>query len=486
MNYSSPPPSQKQSADSVDDALATPFIQGGLSAKLLILTIFFVLLAEILIYIPSISNYRLTQLQDHLSAARTAALVLDAAPEGLVPRALELQILQQVGARAIILKRGNARRLLAFSDMPPTVSATFDLRDASRIKSVFDAFATLFGTGPQIIGLIGDAPREGEFVEIVMSDEELRASMWRFSLNILLLSLVISIFTAALVYLSLLALFVKPMREISAKIMAFREAPEEPGAIMAPSDRQDEIGLAERELRRMQRQIQTVLVQKTHLAALGLAVSKISHDLRNILASAQLFSDRLSSVSEPTVQRLMPRVIGSINRAIALCQSTLAYGRAAEPAPNPRHVRFKMLIDDVGAALGLGEGYPAWINEVDDNATVFSDPEQLYRAFLNLGRNAVEALRAQPPRNGGAIRIAMRASETSVIISMADNGPGIPAKVREKLFQPFAASGNKGSGLGLAIVAELIRGHGGTITLQPSPVGTLFEIELPVQTTGRA
>lgn len=457
----------------------------GLSTKLLFLTVIFVLLAEILIYIPSISNFRINRLNDHLSAARTAALVLDAAPEGAVPRALEMEILQQVGALTITLKRGNARRLLAFSDMPPAVSATYDLRERPGLGSVFDAFDTLLASRARMIRVIGPAPREGEFIEIVMLDDELRAAMWRFSFNILQLSLIISAITAALVYVTLLWLIVRPMRQISARIMAFREAPEAPEAIAAPSTRNDEIGLAERELRRMQTQIQQALVQKNRLAALGLAVSKINHDLRNILASAQLFSDRLSGVSEPTVQRLLPRVISAINRAIGLCQQTLDYGRAAEPAPARRQVRLRSLVDDVGTALGLGEDGPAWKNDVAADMTILADQEQLYRILLNLGRNASEALREADPASGGIITVSASRDEGHVLIEVNDNGPGIPASVRERLFQPFAGGRANGSGLGLAIVAELVRGHGGDIELKPCTRGTAFRVRLPLATENR-
>src|SRR5262249_26060636 len=141
---------------------------------------------------------------------------------------------------------------------------------------------------------VGPAPRGGEFVEIVIDESPLREAMLRFSVNILLLSLMISIITAALVYLSLHLLLVRPMRRITANMMAFRSDPENPARVIVASSRQDEVGIAERELAMMQRDLASMLQQKSRLAALGLAVSKINHDLRNLLASAQLFSEGLS------------------------------------------------------------------------------------------------------------------------------------------------------------------------------------------------
>src|SRR4029078_2911353 len=94
-------------------------------------------------------------------------------------------------------------------------------------------------------------------------------------------------------------LFVRPMRRITANLVAFHQDPENPSRIIAPSKRGDEIGRTETELGALQRDLVSMLHQKNRLAALGLAVSKINHDLRNILATAQLFCDPLSSVPSP-------------------------------------------------------------------------------------------------------------------------------------------------------------------------------------------
>ncbi len=129
-------------------------------------------------------------------------------------------------------------------------------------------------------------------------------------------------------------------------MVRFREDPENPARIVVPSGRTDEIGIAERELGAMQRDLASMLQQKSHLAALGLAVSKINHDLRNLLASAQLFSDRLASVPDPNVQRFAPQLMRSLERAIAFCQSTLSYGQVKEPPPDRK----------IGAARSAGRG----------------------------------------------------------------------------------------------------------------------------------
>ena len=229
---------------------------------------------------------------------------------------------------------GNQRHLLALSENPPMAQQEVDVRDVSSWAAIMGAFETIFmSRDKDVLRAVGPAPMGGDFVEIVLEMGPLRKAMLRFSVNVLLLSLIISAITAALVYLALHYLLVRPMRRITANMMAFRADPENPSRIIAPSARQDEVGLAERELASMQGDLASMLHQKSRLAALGLAVSKINHDLRNLLASAQLFSEGLSHLPDPRVQRFAPKLMRSLERAIELCQSTLSYGRAQEPPP---------------------------------------------------------------------------------------------------------------------------------------------------------
>src|SRR6188474_2396904 len=153
----------------------------GLSGKLLVLTILFVMIAEVLIYVPSIANFRLNWLNDRLAAAHTAALVLDAAPSGMVPETLARQILQSVGARAVAMKMGSQRRLLAVSQMPPTVHHDIDMRDVSWYRAIIDAFDTLLSNDNDVMRVVGPAPMGGDFLEIVLDEQPLRQAMLRFS-----------------------------------------------------------------------------------------------------------------------------------------------------------------------------------------------------------------------------------------------------------------------------------------------------------------
>ena len=86
------------------------------------------MIAELLIYVPAIANFRMNRLNDRLAAANTAALVLDAAPSGMVPDSLARQILDSIGARAVAIKMGQQRRLLASADLPAAIDHDIDMR----------------------------------------------------------------------------------------------------------------------------------------------------------------------------------------------------------------------------------------------------------------------------------------------------------------------------------------------------------------------
>ncbi|RJF76964.1 ATP-binding protein [Rhodopseudomonas palustris] len=458
----------------------------GLSGKLLLLTIPLILIAEILIYVPSIANFRLNRLNDRLAAATTAALVLDASPSGMVPDTLARQVLASIDARAVAIKMGQQRRLLASSNLPTAVDHVVDMRHVTPWAAIIDAFVVMLESGDQTIRVMGPAEGNAQFIEVVIDEAPLRVAMYRFSSNLLLVSLTITSLTTALIYLALHFLFVRPMRRLTANMMNFRRDPESPASIVIPGPRGDEIGLAERELSDMQRDLVSMLHQKSRLAALGLAVSKINHDLRNLLASSQLLSDQLSSVPDPRVQRFAPKLVRSLERAIAFCQSTLSYGRAQEAAPDRRMILIEPVVSEVRETAGLaadgGVSGITWVTAIERGLTMDADPDQLFRVLLNLVRNAAQALESQPRNDPSLqqIRIIGRREGSVTILEVSDTGPGVPQKARDHLFEAFHGSVRAGgSGLGLAIAAELVRAHGGEINLVEGTLGATFRISIP-------
>ena len=306
---------------------------------------------------------------------------------GQLPKALRDELLERTKVNAIAVKRADQRQLIIEMDMPAEIDAHYDLRQASWLALIADALMVYVAPDDRTIRVVGEPGMEkGEFIEVVMGEAPLKTAMIGYGLDILGLSILISVITAALVYLSLDALLVKPMTKLTWNIVRFSERPEDPTRIIAPSGRRDEIGTAERELSAMQTELAGTLSQKSRLAALGLAVSKISHDLRNILSSAQLLSDRLGTVNDPRVQALVPKLLASLDRAIRLCARTLDYGQAQEMPPNRQRFPLRPLVGEVGDSLGLPRpNLIAWNLDVDPELEIDADRDQLYRVLTNFG-----------------------------------------------------------------------------------------------------
>jgi signal transduction histidine kinase len=480
---------------SAEPVAAPPRI--GLPFKLLFLTVLFVMLAEILIFVPSIANFRVGWLIDRLTAARLAALAADAVPGGVVPEAVRGELLTTAQVRSVAIKSNQIRRLVLPASGPFTVDAKYDLRDVPdlgvfeqihrRFQLIADALAVFFAREDRMILVYGH-PAAGpgsslavtEFVEIVLPEAPLKAAMLGYGLNVLGLSVIISIIAAALVYLTLSSLLVRPMMRITRNMLQFSENPEDTSRIIEPSGRMDEIGIAERELAHMQRELARMLHQKSRLAQLGLAVSKINHDLRNMLASAQLISDRLGALPDPTVQQFAPKLIASLDRAINFCNDILRFGRAAEAAPRRQLMFLRKQVEEVGEGLGLPRDGIAWRLEIEPALRIDADPEHLFRILNNLCRNAVQAITVQHPGASAEIVVKAWREGRCVVTEVRDTGPGVPEKARAHLFQAFQGSARKGgTGLGLAIAAELAAAHGGALRLLETEIGAAFRLQIP-------
>ena len=460
-------------------------VRFGLAQRLLMLLLLFIMLAEVAVYFPTIANFRNAWLRDRLTAAYTAALVFEAAPVGSVPEALEASILRSVGARTIVLKTKDTRRLLAVSDMPHQIDVTFDLRDPSNWASIIAAYDTLTASRNRVLNLVGEAPLGAEQIEITLDEAPLRRDMWSHSGTVLMLSLASSSFVALLAALAIHLMVLRPVQRLTTSITVFGRNPEGAGRVIEPSGRSDEIGVAEDALAIMQQDLLRELNRKKRLAALGLAVAKINHDMRNMLASAQLLSDRLADLSDPIVSRIAPKLVATLDRAISFCQSTLVYGRAVERPPKRGKLALHALVTDVIetiAPLAQGIGLE---NAVPRDFEVSADAEQLFRVLLNLVRNGADALTGAGALPGcePLVRIRARKEAGQTVIEVCDNGPGVPPQARATLFQAFAGPSRPGgAGLGLSIAADIVHAHGGEITLATADRGlggATFRITLP-------
>lgn len=452
----------------------------SLSGRFLILTTVFVMIAEILIFVPSVARFREDFLLQRLERAQIASLALLA--DDMIDMDLEDELLANAEVFNVVLRRDEVRQLVLSSPIPEPIKNTFDLREQTAWMLIRDAMMRLLNPETEVIRVIGEPSRQaGLLIEVTVSTEDLRAEMIDYGLRILALSAFISVITAGLLFISVRVLLVRPIKGVVDAMKLYASAPEDARRIIMPSATVTELREAEETLATLQTDLTGALRQKDRLAQLGGAVSKISHDLRNILTTAQLFTDRIEDSEDPMVRRMAPKLINSISRAVNLCESTLAFGRVDEPPPRLTRVPLSAIVADVidGERLAAGEHDISFAEDVPAAMVVRADGEQLYRVLSNLARNARQAIVASG--SAGEISIAATEDDDAWWILVTDTGPGLPEKAVEFLFQPFQGGARKGgSGLGLAIAAELIRGHGGRLELRRTDEqGTEFAICLP-------
>ncbi len=453
----------------------------SLAGRLLWLTVLFVLLAEFLILIPAMGDFRDRWLSDRVAAAETAALARDVAQGEQIAADIDIALRRSAAVLAIAVKREGERQMVLGPDQPIEAKTlhTVDLRASTRVGQILGALRTLTVSQKRTLRILA-APRilQGEFIEVLVPEAPLKEALWAYAIQTLWLSVIVSIATGALVFWTLARQIVFPIRRLTGSIEAFRAAPEDESRSIRVSGRTDEIGRAEAALADMEQELRGALRSRERLAQLGGAVARINHDLRNTLAAAQIVSERLAQSQDPKVRQAAPRLERALERAIGLAEATLRYGRAEEPAPVLDLHEVRPLLEE--AAREALEGHCDIT--VDLSAPMgllaLADADYMHRILLNLLRNAVQALAGRP---GATLTLSARPARDAVIITLADNGPGVPPKVQERLFQPFA-SGNRagGAGLGLAIARELARTLGGDLRLaRTGPGGTEFQLRLP-------
>ena len=457
-----------------------------LSGRFLVLTILFVMLAEIFIFVPSIARFRQDYMINRLERAQIASLALLA--DDMIEPELEQELLKNAGVYNVVLRRDEVRRLVLASDMPLPVAETYDLRDPPAGKLIMDAMQRLLTPEPEVVRVIGTPAQDaGLLIEITMPTGPLRAEMLDYGVRILILSAVISIFTATLLFFAVRFVLVKPIKGVVSAMKSYAAAPEDARRIITPSASVKELADAELALKSMQTDLTSMLRQRERLASLGSAVAKVSHDLRNILTTSQLFADRFESSDDPAVARMAPKLMNSISRAVNLCERTLAFGKAEEPEPALSIVSLAAIAQDVidGEQLAVLDAPVRLHHSVPPGLMIRADTEQMYRVLSNLVRNARQAIAATGKE--GTVDISAGETDGAWWIEVCDTGPGLPQRAQEHLFKPFQGAASKGgAGLGLAIAAELVRGHGGELTLTSTgPDGTTFRISLPKTVIGR-
>lgn len=454
----------------------------SLSGRFLGLTIVFVMIAEVLIFAPSVARFREDYLQNRLDLAQLAALASLGTPNEMISPELEEELLQTAGVMNVVLRRDGVRELVLASDIQDPVEGYYDIANASGATLIMDALRVFSTDGDRMIHVMGET-RQGEVagVEIVMREEPLRQAMVAYGLRVFYLSLAISIATAALLFVAVRRLIVLPINRVIGHMVAYRDNPEDSTRIIEPASSTREIKQAEIALHDLEVRLTGALRQKERLASLGSALAKVSHDMRNMLTTTQLLADGFASSDDPRVRRTAPKLVNALSRAVNLCERTLTFGKAEEPAPVLEQLPLAHLVNEVvdNERQTVNSENVSIITEVPEGLRVLGDPEQLFRVLSNLVRNAAQAIDAST--RPGAVTITAQQAEATTIIRVVDTGPGLPKHARENLFRPFQGGTRKeGSGLGLVIAAEIVRGHGGDLMLEISDEdGTTFAIALP-------
>lgn len=454
-----------------------PIRTRSLSARLLWLTVGVVLVVEVLVFLPQLAQARLTWLHGRMEDAHIAGL---AAIAGSPPDAtMREELLRLSGTLWIRLQEPRRPPVELAGSAPALPVARIDLDQESALLHVLRALSVLTFDRHQHIALVGVSPMGTDaVVELVYARHDETRALRRFARRTFWLSLLIAGTIGALVHAALRRLLVRPMRRLTDGIATFRADPEhatplDPAQVTPLVD--DEIARASRELAAMQRELRAALWRNARLAALGVAAAKVSHDLRGLLTPALLTADRLTAHADPTARHAGEIISRSVDRAIEMIHRGLDFTRDEPPSLHLTPVALAQLVDEASEpARAHSPGFRV-VNRVPPTLTVPADRTQLFRVLANLMRNAAEA-------GARSVQATGSPGETTVVLDLADDGPGLPALVQAALFRPFVTSRSGGSGLGLAIAHELMRAHGGDIALlETGPGGTIFRLTLPAR-----
>ena len=462
------------------------FISRRLSGKLLLMTIAVVMLAELVIFIPSATAFRQDWLNVRAQQAALLAQALTGVPDYEASEILTEQFMRDTDVIMMSAKRDGMSEFML--GQPPSSGDidVIDLREKRRLPLFRDAFRAFFGSAKGSLRVLAVSPVQGQdALELIIPKAKLQWAMRDYAKRIAVLSLAIAVITGLMIYLAMLFMIIRPIENLAGGLAAFREDPEIRRSNLPPSSRKDEIGQLQREFYDMKQGVRASFKQRERLATLGMAVAKINHDLRNVLASASLVSDRLASDQDERIAKMGSRLMRAIDRGIKLTSEVLNFSLSGQDEAELEVVRVSLLVGEAAGdtlgGFGSGARRISFTNKIPSEMIVTADKDHTYRIFHNLFRNAAQAM--AKIREDDAVRhltVEAIPSGDHITILVRDTGPGIPDKVKDKLFKAFAASSGHGStGLGLTISQDLAREQGGDIVLEStSEAGTVFAVSL--------
>ena len=464
---------------------AAPPPRRSLSWRLVWFTLAVMAGTELLLFLPAMLRERQKWLDDRIVAAQIAVRAMPTMPipppQGLATmpgefdRGIREDLLRLAGVMSVRLQEPGRPMMVLAPVGQFHVPALLDLRRETLWSSITATLASLTRSGNELLLVVAPSPKRPQSIlSIVLREDDLDAHLKATAASIALHGLAVAVPTGVLVHFALLLLLVRPMRRLTDSIATFRADPERAAPLATPraGHTNDEMAVAQHELAAMQRELRAALWRNARLAALGAAVAKVSHDLRGILAPALLNAERLQDNADPALRRIGDSIASTVERATGLMRTTLEFAGEVPAAPDGRVV-LRDLVHEVADEIRPRHPHFHVRVAIDGAATVIGDRASLRRAMTNLIRNAAEA-RAK------AVTVSATREGNIAVITLADDGPGLPDVVREHLFDPFITSGKPGgTGLGLAITRDLVRAQGGDIALaDTSPEGTTFRLAL--------
>ncbi len=226
--------------------------------------------------------------------------------------------------------------------------------------------------------------------------------------------------------------------------------------------------------------VQQELVAANRLAILGQVAAGVAHEINQPLATIRAYAENAQTFLErkkiDTARENVGLIVDLTQRIATITDELRAFARKGRGAPEPVPLRGVL----EGALVLLKTRFAGRIEAIsidlpDDDLKVLGNRIRLEQVFINLFQNALEALQE---KNDARVEVRVDKTQTGVIVTVADNGPGIPADIRDVLFTPFNTSKEQGLGLGLVISKEILADYGGSISVESDETGTRFAVGL--------
>jgi signal transduction histidine kinase len=325
------------------------------------------------------------------------------------------------------------------------------------------------------------APKGSANVRLVVLKSYDEATAYLEKLNRMLLGLGVLalVIGSALVYFISFT-FTRPLSSLLAGVAALEKGDFNYALDARGGDEVAELARAFDRTRESLFRTQQNLIESERLATIGRMASSISHDLRHSLAAIVANAEFLceSHLSSGQRDELYHEIQLAVNRMTELIDSLLEFSRT-RASLRPTYGSLRSAVDNaVHAVRSNPEFHNAQVNIYQSgNVEGWFDHRKLERTFFNLVLNACESL----PDRSGKVDIELRDNRSAVEIRISDNGRGIPASIRNSLFEPFVSQGKEnGTGLGLTVAQKIAQDHGGEVALErTSRDGTVFRVTLP-------